>query len=320
MTGKGGISTKPTQRLRAVLFAQVLWLACVCALGVWWGRLVLRQSATIQELEAQLGVAVSLAHDHFVRTQRMLFWESLTYFILLLASTAVLFWVYWRDLRRTRALQTFFASLTHELRTPLTSIRLQAESISENLGADSSQRHLVERLLQDTLRMESQVERSLELARLEGGGPVFAQALQLKPWVERVIQGWKESYGPRVQFDLSLSEHLILADSGALQVILKNLVENATKHSKQDSVRMEIRSENVGADSVMLRVKDNGSGFQGDSGRLGQLFEKGPGSNGAGVGLYLVQTLMTRMGGTARFSGGAGFEVLLCFRQGGANG
>ena len=45
----------------------------------------------------------------------MLFWESLVFFALLLATTVLLFWLYWRDVKRARGLQAFFASLTHEL-------------------------------------------------------------------------------------------------------------------------------------------------------------------------------------------------------------
>ena len=93
----------------------------------------------------------------------------------------VLFWLYWRDAKRTRSLQAFFASLTHELRTPLTSIRLQAESISDGLADHPEQKDFLQRLLEDSQRLELQVERVLELARVEGGGPIFTQAIQIVP-------------------------------------------------------------------------------------------------------------------------------------------
>ena len=113
--------------------AQVFWLAIVCLLGGWWCRLVLTQATRIAQLETGIGM-IPEAIAHQLRTQRMVFWESLSYFILLLGSTVVVFWLYWRDVQRSRGIQAFFASMTHELRTPLTSIRLQAESIAENLS------------------------------------------------------------------------------------------------------------------------------------------------------------------------------------------
>ena len=109
-----------------------------------------------------------------MRTQHMLHWESTTFFVLAVVSSAFLFWLYWLDMRRARSIQAFFASVTHELRTPLTSIRLQAESIAEQ--CDESQRQLVARLLEDTTRLEGQVERTLELARLEARRPGFCSA------------------------------------------------------------------------------------------------------------------------------------------------
>ena len=39
--------------------------------------------------------------------------------------------------------------------------------------------------MEDTMRLESQVERTLELARVEGGGPVFPEPMELKPWLDQ---------------------------------------------------------------------------------------------------------------------------------------
>src|SRR4051812_42626283 len=177
MTGKGGITYAPNRRLRLMLGAHVAWLAIVCGLGAWWGRLLLRQAAKIAELEQAAGLAQSEAHRQWEQTQRMLFWESGTYFGLVILATGLVIFLYLRDARRARMLEAFFASVTHELRTPLTSIRLQAETIAESLAASSADRELVNRLMQDTMRLESQVERTLELARVEGGGPVLKHSI-----------------------------------------------------------------------------------------------------------------------------------------------
>jgi signal transduction histidine kinase len=299
---------------------QIFWLAAVCALGAWWGSLVLKQASKIAELEQAAGLAVSEAHAQWLKTQHMLMWESVSYFALLLATTGVLFWLYWRDTKRTRSLQAFFASLTHELRTPLTSIRLQAESISDSLTADQEQKELVQRLLEDSQRLELQVERILELARVEGGGPIFIQAIQLRPWLERVIRDWQSHQANQVQVELKITDAQIVADQVAMQVILKNLLENAIRHSQQEKVQIRIETQQT-PEGVFLVFKDNGRGFQGNKKYLGKLFEKGAGSQGAGVGLYLVQVLMKRMGGFARFnsqghSQGQGFEVSLFFAGG----
>jgi signal transduction histidine kinase len=290
MTGKGRIAEHPSRRFRQIVVIHVIWLAMVCLLGVWWSTLVLDQAETISRLEG--------TPDHWLKTRRMLIWETGTFLVLLLASAGALFWLFWRDFKRTRGLQAFFASVTHELRTPLTSIRLQAESIAD--AADSEQRKaLVDRLLEDTNRLESQVNRTLELARVEGGGAVFLRQISLKPWLERQIRSWEETYNGRVDFKLDLESVVIDADPNALEVILKNLLENSVRHARKDKVEVTLSTR-----AASLLYRDNGDGFAGDPRLLGRIFEKGEASQGAGVGLYLIKILMQRMGGDVHFLAG----------------
>jgi signal transduction histidine kinase len=321
MTGKGTITRAPRRSLRFLVSAMVFWLGAICALGAWWGKLVLRQASRIAELEQASGLGASQAHEHWMRTQRMLYWESTTYFGLLIASTFVLLWLYWRDIKRTRSLQAFFASMTHELRTPLTSIRLQAESIAD-ASPNESQKLLLERLLEDTQRLELQVDRVLELSRVEGGGPIYTRSIRLQPWLERVTHEWQTQHKDRAEVALQVQDLEVEADPVAMQVILKNLLENSVRHSQKERVRIEIATQPAGdARGVELRFKDDGT-FRGNTKSLGKLFEKGPHSQGAGVGLYLIQLLMKRMGGHADFteSGESGFQAKLCFRAGEAHG
>lgn len=300
---KGLLLRGPERRLKVMIALQGLWLVIVCLLGAWWGRLVLIQAERIAELEREAGMASGAAHDYWERTQRMLYWESGTFFALMLATGILVVVLYWRDARRTRSLQAFFASLTHELRTPLTSIRLQAETLADLRPDDPSRGNVLSRLLEDTHRMETQVERTLELSRLEGGGNVLAEAVELRPLVERTLMlnlhsGGKPD-GDRLGFHVSIPEGLTAeADPRALEVILRNLVENSMRHSGLDRVDISITASSKEG-LITIRYRDNGRGLQGDAREAGKLFHKGPGSTGAGVGLYLVRALMERMGGRA---------------------
>jgi signal transduction histidine kinase len=290
-----------------MLAAYAVWLVTLIGLAAWWGRLLMRQAAHIAELESRLGLPGTSLVAH---TSRMMFWESATFFVLLFASGAALAWLTWHEARRARSLQAFFAAVTHELRTPLTSIRLQAESLSDEVGDGP----LVGRLLEDTGRLEAQVERTLELARVEGGGPVFSRPLALKSWLDYALRSHRQ-----IQVAAELDAELeIRADPGALQVILKNLLENSRRHAgsaaseRAPSVRLTAERR---AGWVVLHYRDDGPGFTGDHRRLGRLFYKGHDSPGAGVGLYLVSMLMKRMGGRAEFAGRSGFETELWFRH-----
>lgn len=294
----------------------IVWVLLLFLLMGWWGLVVYSQAEKIAELRVLAGESSPQALLEWSRTQRMLIAEAGAYFVLLAGLTGAMVWLYWRDRRRMKALQAFLASVTHELKTPLTSIRLQAESLSESPAGASSA--LIERLLEDTSRLEAQVEKTLELARLEGGGASMLQPLPLAGWLERFRAGPQVPPGVTLtlEADPQARAALVLADPSALQVIFRNLMENTLRHSQSTPAQVQVSLTQHG-EHLRATVSDHGRGFSGDARRLGGLFFRGSGSQGAGVGLYLIRTLMTRMGGQARFSAtpGAGFRVVLSFRR-----
>lgn len=319
MNPTGQLNSRPPARVRTLVALSFVWLVFLFALGGWWVFHMKQQAGRIAELERQAGITGLEASQQWARTQRMLHWEGATFFGALAVSLLLLGWLYWRDSRRARSLHGFFASVTHELRTPLTGIRLEAESLAELTAAEAPSRALVERLLDDTTRLESQVERALELARVEGAGPVPTQPLGLQRVVGQFLRQWRAPHSPAVTVNNRVGEAAVLADPAAVQIILRNLLENAVRHACRDTVSIELASH-VAGDRVTLTVTDDGEPTAALPGRLGELFEKGAASKGAGVGLYLVRSLMRRMGGSAEFypaQSGAnphGFRVKLHFR------
>ena len=115
-------------------------------LGAGWVVLVINQARQISELQALTGSTDSAVAAQWASTRRRIVGESAVFLLLLLAVSALLAWLYWRESRRARAMQAFFAAVTHELRTPLTSMRLQAEAIAEG----DQRVELARRLLEDS--------------------------------------------------------------------------------------------------------------------------------------------------------------------------
>jgi len=311
--GRGSLSIMPARRTVLVAAAVCAWLAMQIALVTWWATVIGRQARRIAELQALQGADHGINAAQWSRTRLMLVGESSSFFALLLAVSVLLAWLYWREHRRARSMQAFFASVTHELRTPLTSIRLQAEAIAE--GEHSAP--LARRLLQDSHRLESQIDKTLELARIEGGGPLSEQAIPLHAWLARVLEGTATVHAARLQLHTEVDSALppVQADAGALQMVLRNLIENSVRHSQISPVSVQL-SAVARAGHIVLDYRDNGCGVPPGAGRLGRLFGRGPDSSGAGVGLYLVRRLMQRMGGHVRFdrARGAGFHCELHLR------
>jgi signal transduction histidine kinase len=291
----------------------VAWVVLQLALVIWWAIVIDRQAHELVRLQALQGMAAGSTSLQWSRTRLMLIGESSSFFALLLAVSLLLAWLYWREHKRARSMQAFFASVTHELRTPLTSIRLQAEAIAEEEHSGA----LARRLLEDSHRLELQIDQTLELARIEGGGPLSEQAIPLQSWMARALEGILAAYGQRVALELQVAADLptVQADAAALQMILRNLIDNSVRHSRRDPVKVLLAARQRD-DRVVVSYRDDGVGIADDNGRLGRLFARGASSSGAGVGLYLVRRLMQRMGGAISFgaSSGEGFACELLFR------
>jgi signal transduction histidine kinase len=297
-----------------VAILSAVWLTVILVLGFWWASIVMRQSGRIAELSLSAGVPQAEALAELARTQRMLFWESGTFLVLLLTLSAALFWYYRRDMQRARGTQAFFAALTHELRTPLTSVRLQTEAIA----AGEPTPELVERLLADTHRLESQIDKTLELARIEAGGSLAEQAIPFDSWLARVLSGIVAAESEGAELNVAVDADLppVRGDTAALQLILRNLVENSLRHGDRQLIRIDVQAA-ARAGGVELTYRDNGRGYEGDPSKLGRMFLRGGKSRGTGVGLYLVRVLMERMGGTVAFThaDGGGFAARLHFQR-----
>ncbi len=310
--GQGSLSVVPARRARLIALLASLWIVLVMVLGAGWVALVINQARQISVLQELVGRTDSAVAAQWASTRRRIVGESAVFLLLLLAVSALLIWLYWRESRRARAMQAFFAAVTHELRTPLTSMRLQAEAIAEG----DQRIELAQRLLEDSNRLESQIDKTLELARIEGGGPLAEQSVPLSGWLDRTLAGLSESYGAKLAIKVQLDEGLppILADASAVQMILRNLVENSVRHARLDQVQLKLAARRRGS-QVLLEYQDNGAGTAVPGRDLGRVFGRGTHSAGTGIGLYLVRALMQRMGGEAQFHSapGAGFRAELAF-------
>lgn len=276
----------PVNRVRLLIAFEVLRAVMILAIMGWWCWLLIQGAGP--------------------EKRSMLVWESVSLFVLVMVSTGFSLWFYVRDLKRSRALQSFFAAMAHELRTPLASIRLQAESLAAKVKASP----YINRLIADTSRLEAQVERGLELARAETDKALSLFPLSLEEAWQRALALFTKAEQKQLKITLAPLAS-VMADPMALQVIFRNLIENALTHSGKKTPAIFLHTvEKEGM--VTLIYKDNGRGAKGQ--KLGQLFQKGRASKGTGIGLYLIRSLMKRQGGSAAFSGHSGFTATLRFK------
>jgi signal transduction histidine kinase len=267
----------------------LLWVVMLLGLGSWWLYLVFKLHATLSEMNLP-----EMGSQH--KFLNMMKWEGSFFFIFLVLLGGSLFLMYFRDMKKSKSIQAFFASLTHELKTPLASMRLQAEVIND-LIKDESHSHeqlteLAKRLVEDTYKLEVELDKSLQLSRIEQDGNLTLTPVSLSRFLKR----HKERLSS-VEFILTIPEDAeeVLADELALNVVFRNLIENSLRHNPQ-SKKIEITSRRA-EDGVEIIYDDFGKKFEGPLHLLGNLFYKFQSTKGSGIGLYLIKNLMMKMHG-----------------------
>src|SRR4051794_17924735 len=144
----------------AVLLVGV-WVVFTVTLAGWWLIFGLRQLDLINQ--SNLENAAQL-NGHY----QMLLWEGGILIASLIGGGLALFYYARREQKRHAQVEEFFAAFTHDAKTALASLRLQAESLREDL-AGAEPNPLLDRLLSDTLRLQLQLENSLFLVNLPRG-------------------------------------------------------------------------------------------------------------------------------------------------------
>jgi len=280
------------KRLSKIFLAiSIISFVGVLALGGWWLYLVVKLSTTPE---------VVLTTD-FIKLAK---WEGGTFLILLTSLTISFYYLYYKDLRKTKSLQDFFSGLTHELKTPLASIRLQGEVLQEKLNLDEGQAKLFERLIDDTQNLEIQMDKIIQLSRVERDRSLNLQSKSIKDELKRIVS----QFSGDLSIELNNLEDLqVLIDPFALELIFKNLFENTKHHSNNDEVAIALES----SDDYIKIIYNDGGQFSGDIKKLGKLFYTHHQTRGSGIGLYLSNKLTKMMNGDFRIETSPNFFITI---------
>lgn len=281
-----------------LIYLTCFWILFIMALGSWWLFLL---------------VKISMELDRDVMT--MAIWEGGFFFFLLFFISGTLFYFYWQNLKKNRAMASFFTSLTHELKTPLASMRLQAEVIQEALYEKKANHqhlsNLTERLIQDAEKLEDELDKLLQLSRVERGGILKLQKIVLADFFDH----FKNKNRERVELDIiNHFDGEVWADEFSLNLIFRNLINNSLKHASAKKIKILIEEGHL-PEKIQVAYQDGGENYKGDIRRLGQLFEKSSTSKGQGIGLYLIKILMKKMGGLFVIKNSSGLTFSLVFKR-----
>ena len=223
----------------------------------------------------------------------------------LVGSVLVLFSVSLvREILESRRQQMFIDSVTHELRSPLASIKLCLDTLARPGLSAPQQAELRGMMLADVERLTIFVDDILQASRI-------AHRRRSQTWttvdVTAVVHNAMDiicrRHGlPEDTFQLAAPASLeVFTDPTALEIIVKNLLDNAIKYSAAaPRVRVDI-SRNDG--QLVIVVRDHGIGIERNQlKRIFKHFHRAPDPqvnerSGSGLGLFVVHRLVRNLGG-----------------------
>jgi signal transduction histidine kinase len=212
----------------------------------------------------------------------------------------------------------FVANASHELRTPLASIKGAVDTLADGAWEDEPMRtRLLGMISGNVMRLEEMVRDLLDLSRLESAeAPLDLRSISLS----ELGADLAEDFAPmlrerRLSLDLRFDPRAdrVRSDPKLLTLVLKNLIDNATKFAYEGSaIRVGAsptppRADNPGElPGVRIQVADQGVGipiaqqqrvferfFQVDPARTGFAHRRG-----TGLGLAIVKHAVKVLGGT----------------------
>lgn len=198
----------------------------------------------------------------------------------------------------------FSAHAAHELKTPLARMRSEVELALRRSGSSAADCEAFAFLLEDVTWMSAMVERLLTLSRVASPGSLQREPVDLSALCEAQLarfrrQAEEEGICLQQQIEPGVT---VIAGFLHLGEVLDNLLSNALKYTPAGGcITVALRRE---PQTVRLVVADTGAGF--DAQEAAYLFDGFYRSDapevqaqpGSGLGLALVQQIVTAYGGT----------------------
>jgi two-component system heavy metal sensor histidine kinase CusS len=215
-------------------------------------------------------------------------------------------------------LSQFSADLAHELRTPIANMLGEAQVVLTRDRTPAEYRETIESMIGECERLSGIVDNLLFVARVDAARePIARKRFDARAAVEK-IAAFYQAIADDHHVAISCSgEGQIYADLDLFERTVGNLVDNALRFTPENG-SIQIALAEHAADFEVI-VSDNGCGIAPE--HLPRLFdrfyraESSRGSDGAGLGLALVKSIVDLHGGSARIQSevGRGTTVVLNF-------
>ncbi|MDE6064558.1 MAG: HAMP domain-containing histidine kinase [Lachnospiraceae bacterium] len=220
---------------------------------------------------------------------------------------------------REKALRAQIENISHDLRTPLTAIIGYLELLDTNkLSAEDAA--AVERVSKKAKSLQGLIGNFYDLSRLEMNDyHLNMEKLEIIHFAKEISLLFYQEFEKKkisVQFDAPEEPLYLLADTGALERIFNNMLQNALRYA-ESSLYIGISAKK---DNISIVFENDTSALKPeDAARLFERFyvqEKSRTSQSTGLGLTISKLLTEAMGGSVEAEVAKGkLRVVYCFEK-----
>ncbi len=213
-----------------------------------------------------------------------------------------------KELEKTK--DDFISVTSHELRTPMTIIKSYLWMLgNEKKGTlNDKQKEYLEKAIKGAERMLNLINDTLNISRIEQGRIEFKMEMaNFKEILDEICTDFKIKTDEK---NIYLKETLMIeneikvfVDRNKLREIITNFLGNSYKFTKEGGI--EIKVEPTEDNKIKVSIIDTGRGIDPEDlpklfhkfGRLDNSYTTVAESGGTGLGLYIVKSLVEKMGG-----------------------
>ena len=188
-------------------------------------------------------------------------------------------------------MEEFVAFAAHDLRAPMRNIAMLAALLRDALPPDApgalDLADLIETVAAKSMDLIGDVLARAETASAQRHETVFSFPV--------MCHDISTTLDPRGRHRVQTSLCAVRSDRPAMQIILRNLLENAIKHGQRDQLEIEVTTQPGMPGMLEVTLMDNGRGF---SEHDLQVMNGGQFRADCGYGLFGVKRLIAARGGT----------------------
>jgi signal transduction histidine kinase len=202
------------------------------------------------------------------------------------------------------SLDSFVYRVSHDLKAPIINISSLLNLVKKRVSAEDAVLKQTFGFIDDSIkRLQTTIYDLLEVSRIERNLHAEKQEID----IDEVLLGIKEQFRETIRkeeaeilTDYTEGGRKVYFSDANMKSILSNIVSNAIKYKSADRKPVIHLSTDIEGDFLKLTIEDNGMGF--DTKRNGEkmfkMFSRFHSHvEGSGVGLYIVNKLVTDSGG-----------------------